>query len=88
MSIGENIRECRGTMKQTDLAEKLGVNAVTVSRWENGQSIPLWYINGKKVSSKTFKKKVNPKNFTDVKEVLFYSNYVWNVNRLGKLKAY
>ena len=40
MSIGENIRECRGTMKQTDLAEKLGVNAVTVSRWENGQNTP------------------------------------------------
>ena len=58
------------------------------TRWENGRSIPLWYINGKKVSSKTFKKKVNPKNFADVKEVLFYSNYVWNVNRLGKLKAY
>lgn len=40
MGIGENIRECRGIMKQSELAEKLGVNAVTVSRWENGQNIP------------------------------------------------
>ena len=40
MGIGENIRECRGAMKQAEFAEKLGVNVTTVSRWENGQSIP------------------------------------------------
>ena len=40
MGIGENIRECRGIMKQAEFAEKLGVNVTTVSRWENGQSIP------------------------------------------------
>lgn len=40
MGIGENIRECRGVMKQSELAEQLGVNVTTVSRWENGQNAP------------------------------------------------
>ncbi len=40
MGIGENIRECRGAMKQAEFAEKLGVNVATVSRWENGQNTP------------------------------------------------
>lgn len=40
MGIGENIRECRGAMKQAEFAEKLGVNVTTVSRWENGQNVP------------------------------------------------
>ena len=40
MSIGENIRLCRGAMKQLDFAEKLGVTVTTVSRWENDQNIP------------------------------------------------
>ena len=40
MSIGENIRTCRGAMKQSELAEKLGVTVTTLSRWENGQSTP------------------------------------------------
>lgn len=40
MGIGENIKECRGAMKQADFAEKLGVNVATVSRWENGLNTP------------------------------------------------
>ena len=40
MTIGENIRECRGTMKQEDLAAMIGVNVATLSRWENNQNIP------------------------------------------------
>ena len=40
MSIGENIRTCRGTMKQAELAEKLDVTPTTISRWENGQNTP------------------------------------------------
>ncbi|MBQ3456174.1 MAG: helix-turn-helix domain-containing protein [Synergistaceae bacterium] len=40
MGIGENIRECRGTMKQAEFADKLGVNVTTVSRWENEQNMP------------------------------------------------
>mgnify|MGYP002868473520 CR=1 FL=1 len=40
MSIGENIKEYRGTIKQSDFAEKLGVNVTTVSRWENDQNTP------------------------------------------------
>ena len=43
MSIGENIKKYRGAMKQEDFAEKLGVNTVTISRWENDANIP----NGK-----------------------------------------
>lgn len=39
-SIGENIKKYRGAMKQEDFAEKLGVNTVTVSRWENGANTP------------------------------------------------
>lgn len=40
MGIGENIRECRGAMKQSELADKLGVNVTTISRWENGLNVP------------------------------------------------
>lgn len=40
MSIGENIKKYRGTMKQEEFAEKLGVNTVTVSRWENDANTP------------------------------------------------
>lgn len=40
MSIGENIRLCRGAMKQAELAEKLGVTPTTISRWENNQNTP------------------------------------------------
>ena len=40
MSIGENIKQYRGAMKQAELAEKLGVTTTTISRWENGQNIP------------------------------------------------
>ena len=40
MSIGDNIKKYRGTMKQTDFAEQLGVTSVTVSRWETGQNVP------------------------------------------------
>lgn len=40
MGIGKNIRKYRGAMKQTDFAEKLGVNATTVSRWENDINNP------------------------------------------------
>ena len=40
MSIGGNIKKCRGAMKQADFAEKLKVNTATVSRWENDQNIP------------------------------------------------
>ena len=40
MTIGENIKECRGAMKQEDLAEIIGVNVATLSRWENNQNVP------------------------------------------------
>ena len=40
MSIGENIKQYRGAMKQEDFAEKLGVNVATISRWENDANIP------------------------------------------------
>lgn len=42
MTIGEKIREARlnAGLKQTQLAEMIGVNSVTISRWENGKSKP------------------------------------------------
>lgn len=40
MGIGENIKKYRGSIKQADLAEKLGVTTTTVSRWENEQNTP------------------------------------------------
>ena len=40
LSIGENIRFYRGTIKQDELAEKLGVTPATISRWENNKNIP------------------------------------------------
>ncbi len=36
MSLGERIKEARGTMTQRDLADKLGVDPISVSRWERG----------------------------------------------------
>ena len=42
MTIGEKIREARlnAGLKQVQLAEMIGVNSVTISRWENGRSKP------------------------------------------------
>lgn len=40
MSIGGNIKKARGRIKQEELAEMLGVNTVTVSRWENDKYTP------------------------------------------------
>lgn len=42
MTIGEKIREARvnAGLKQTQLADMLGVHSVTVNRWENGKSKP------------------------------------------------
>ena len=42
MTIGEKIREARlnAGLKQAQLADMLGVNSVTVNRWENGKSKP------------------------------------------------
>lgn len=35
-TLGDRIREARGEMSQADLAERLGVDSITVSRWERG----------------------------------------------------
>ena len=56
MTIGENIRECRGTMKQEDLAAMIGVNVATLSRWENNQNNP----SGKKIRQIAKALKVSP----------------------------
>ena len=40
MSIGENIKKARGSMKQSELAEKLKVDVSTISRWENNKNVP------------------------------------------------
>lgn len=40
MSIGDNIKKCRGNMSQEELAEKIGVNVATLSRWENNKNAP------------------------------------------------
>ena len=40
MSIGENIKKARGRIKQSELAEMLNVDVSTVSRWENGDTVP------------------------------------------------
>lgn len=38
--VGARIASVRGAMKQSDFAEKLGVNRQTVSRWEAGERLP------------------------------------------------
>ena len=41
--IGKYISECRKKQKMTQeqLAEKLGVTSKSVSRWENGKTMPV-----------------------------------------------
>lgn len=40
MTIGENIKKARGRLKQAELAERLGVDVSTISRWENDRHLP------------------------------------------------
>ena len=40
MTVGSNIKKARGNMKQADLADILGVDVSTVSRWENDKNVP------------------------------------------------
>jgi transcriptional regulator with XRE-family HTH domain len=40
LSLGEKIREARGALKQRELADMLGVDPITVSRWERGAVEP------------------------------------------------
>ena len=40
MSIGKNIKKARGQVRQSELAEKIGVDVATVSRWENDKNTP------------------------------------------------
>lgn len=45
-SLGERIRIARGDMTQVQLAEKIGVTAMTISRWENdAYPVPLWKLH-------------------------------------------
>lgn len=44
MSIGENIKKARGRIKQTELADMLGVDTATISRWENNRNTPNGYM--------------------------------------------
>ena len=41
MTVGSNIKKARGNMKQADLADILGVDVSTVSRWENDKNVPI-----------------------------------------------
>ena len=38
--VGARIAALRGAMKQSEFAERLGVNRQTVSRWEAGERLP------------------------------------------------
>jgi transcriptional regulator with XRE-family HTH domain len=40
LSLGDRIREARGTLTQRELADLLGVDPITVSRWERGTVEP------------------------------------------------
>ena len=42
MTVGSNIKKARGEkeIKQAELADSLGVDISTVSRWENDKSVP------------------------------------------------
>lgn len=44
MSIGENIKKARGKIKQIELADMLGVDTATISRWENNKNTPNGYM--------------------------------------------
>ena len=57
-------------------------------RWNGKKMKPYWYVNGKKVSEKTFKKKSKLKSSTSIKMVTFHSNNVTNRKRIEKMKAF
>lgn len=38
--FADRIRAMRGNLTQTELAARLGVNFVTVNRWENNRNLP------------------------------------------------
>ena len=40
MTVGSNIKKARKNIKQADLAERLGVDTSTISRWENDKNVP------------------------------------------------
>ena len=91
--IGKFIAECRKEKKltQEQLAEKLGVSNRSISRWENGKTMPdisLFEplceelnisINELLKGQRLNDKKPNNKIFSEV--LLDYSKYIKNKNR-------
>ena len=91
--IGKFIAECRKEKKltQEQLAEKLGVSNRSISRWENGKTMPdisLFEplceelnisINELLKGQRLNDKKPNNKIFTEV--LLDYSKYIKNQNK-------
>lgn len=94
ISVGNNIHTLRKYLKlsQTQLAEKIGVTAQAVSKWENGESLPETYylpllsqILGVSIDDLLVEKS-EPSNKT--KGNICLDNIVKGIEEINKLKEY
>ena len=91
MKIGEKIKQGRknNNMNQIELAEKLGINITTLSRWENDKTTPnsddiekIAKILNMEASS-FFKKNEKNNDLSDKDDILVFKNGIQEVRMLN-----